>query len=310
MDAEPPLLVLTGPTASGKSGLALLLAERHGLEVLSADSMSVYRGMDIGTAKPTPEERRRVPHHGLDLVDASEDFDSARYVAVADAAIAGARARGARLLVAGGTPLYLMALLRGFFDGPSRDPALRARLEAEEDDEPGLLWRRLSEVDPVAAERIHARDRRRLVRALEVHELSGRPISEQQRQFEEGPPRYPYVALGLERPRDELRARVRRRCRAMFEGGLVDEVRALLTRGGFSATAREAIGYREVLTFLDGGLKAEELEYRVRSNTPRLVRRQTTWFRRFPGLTRVDAGDRPVAELAETFERGFGLVAG
>ena len=285
---EIQVWVLTGPTASGKSGLGLDLAQRHDLEIVSADSMSVYKRMDIGTAKPTAEDRAKVPHHGLDLVEPWEDFDSSRYVQEADSAIASILERGRRPLILGGTPLYLMALLRGFFEGPSKDVDLRRRLGQEEDRSPGLLHERLQGIDPEAAGRIHRNDRKRLIRALEVFELTGQPISALQTQFEQGPPRYLYRALALQRSRDELRDRVRLRCQAMFELGLVEEVREILSAGGFGSSAGAAIGYREVVDFLEGRLDAEELQYRVRSNTHRLVRRQSTWFRGFPDLLAMD----------------------
>ena len=296
---EIQVWVLTGPTASGKSGLGMELARRHDLEIVSADSMSVYNRMDIGTAKPGAAEREEIPHHGLDLVEPWEDYDSSRYVRMADEAITAIHARGRRPLILGGTPLYLMALLRGFFEGPSKDRDLRQRLDAEEDASPGLLHERLQAVDPEAAGRIHRNDRKRLIRALEVHELTGQPISALQTQFEQGPPRYAYRALALNRQREELRERVRIRCQIMFETGLVAEVRQILAAGGFSTSAGAAIGYREVVDFLEGRLAAEELQYRVRSNTHRLVRRQSTWFRGFPDLLGMDlVGSAGSEELA------------
>ncbi|MFQ5504138.1 MAG: tRNA (adenosine(37)-N6)-dimethylallyltransferase MiaA [Planctomycetota bacterium] len=272
-DAEraPELRVLTGPTASGKSRLGVGLAERHGLEILSADSMSVYRHMDIGTAKPGPEQRARLPHHGLDLVDPWEDFDSARYVSVADRVIEDARRRGRQILVVGGTPLYLMALLRGFFAGPSADPEIRERLLALEQAQKGSLHAELCRVDPEAAGRIHPNDQKRLVRALEVFELSGQPISSLQQQFDRGPSRYRFRAARIQLPRQELRARVRCRCRNMFERGLVDEVRRIDELGGFSRSAGAAIGYAEVREFLAGSLRSDELEHSVRRHTHRPV---------------------------------------
>ncbi len=284
------------------------LARRLDLEILSADSMSLYRRMDIGTAKPSQEDRAEIPHHGLDLVEPWEEFDSSKFVRMADPAIQEIRARGKRPLILGGTPLYLMALLRGFFDGPSKDADLRLRLEREEDEQPGVLHERLERADPTAAERIHRNDRKRLVRALEVYELTGEPISRLQTQFEEGPPRYRYTALALRRSRDELRERVRHRCRQMFDQGLVDEVRGILTAGGFSRSASAAIGYREVLDFLEGRLPAEELQYRVRSHTHRLVRRQSTWFRSFPDLRELELcgeiGDRQIEQAQEMLAFG------
>lgn len=297
------VLVLTGPTASGKSALALELAERHGFEILSVDSMSIYRGMDVGTAKPSRDDRARVPHHGIDLVAAHEDFDAARFAAYADERIANAEARGLRLLLTGGTPLYLMAVLRGFFDGPPKNPELRDELRAREAEDPGCLHRELSSLDPEAADRIHRNDIKRLVRALEVQRATGRPISTLQRQFEEGPPRYPYRLAALTLERETMRQRVKARTQKMFEDGLVDEVRRILGDRGFSASASQAIGYRECCDFLDGRLAADVLVSRVRSNTHRLVRRQETWFRRMRErivLPVEDARrDAPLLELAE-----------
>jgi tRNA dimethylallyltransferase len=267
--------------------MGVLLAKRHGWEILSADSMSIYRGMDIGTAKPSLMEREGVPHHGIDLVDPSEGFDTARFVAFADGVIAEANARHKDILVVGGTPLYLMALLKGFFEGPEADPALREALREREREEEGFLHARLSEVDPLAAQRIHRNDTKRLVRALEVFEKTGTPISELQQQFEEGEDRYPYLGARILLSRDSLRERVRERSKKMLDHGLVDEVRRIRDEEGFGPTSEVAIGYREVLAFLDGKLPTEELIYRIRSNTHRLVRRQDTWLRTFPGLQTV-----------------------
>ncbi|MCA8969511.1 MAG: tRNA (adenosine(37)-N6)-dimethylallyltransferase MiaA [Planctomycetes bacterium] len=302
-NSTEPLLVLTGPTASGKSALAIEIATRHDLEILSVDSMSIYRLMDVGTAKPTRAERERVVHHGLDLVDPWEDYDAARFAAYADERIESASKRGKRLLLVGGTPLYLMAILRGFFEGPPKNPDLRRELRDREDAEPGSLHLELESIDAEAAQRIHRNDTKRLVRALEVYEATGRPISELQRQFEQGPPRYTHRLASLSIARDHMRERVRERTRAMFEGGLVDEVRAIQDAGGFSPTAGQAIGYAEVLDFLRGDLASDLLVSRVRNSTHRLVRRQETWFRRMQDITLLpvedERRDRPLLDLAE-----------
>ncbi|MGE3175156.1 MAG: tRNA (adenosine(37)-N6)-dimethylallyltransferase MiaA [Planctomycetota bacterium] len=279
-DAEP-LWVVAGPTASGKSALALTLAERHGCEVLSMDSMAVYRRMDIGTAKPAPGDRARVPHHLLDLVEPAEEFDTARWCAAAAAAIDDVRRRGRRPLFVGGTSLYLMAFFKGLMQGPAADPALRAQLEQQEKAAPGTLHERLQQQDPAAAERIHRRDTRRLVRALEVLHHTGRPISDQQHHFEAAAWARPCRIAAVEWPRADLHRRVRERTEAMLDRGLVDEVAAIERDGGFSRTAGAAIGYAECRTFLAGGYKdREELRNRIRRNTHRLIRRQTTWLRR------------------------------
>jgi tRNA dimethylallyltransferase len=299
------LLVLTGPTASGKSRIALELASRHGLEILSADSMSVYRRLDIGTAKPTAEERARVRHWAIDLVEPWQTFDTARYVAEADRVLADAAARGQRLLVVGGTPLYLMALLRGFFAGPSADPELRARFAEREASSPGALHEELSRVDPESAARIHRHDTKRLVRALEVFTHTGRPISELQQQFDSGPPRYPHRLVALSLPRDELKARVRARTTRMLEAGLVDEVRGVLAAGGFSRTAAEAIGYAETLAFLRGEIGADQLGYAIRTATHRLVRKQETWFRRFRDARRLALAPADASREVEMCEEAL-----
>lgn len=279
--AEEPLWVVTGPTASGKTALALALAERLGCEILSMDSMAVYRRMDIGTAKPTAAERARVPHHLIDLVEPHEPFDTARWCAAADAAVAAARARGRRPLLVGGTPLYLMAFWKGLLPSRPRDDALRAELAAREAQSPGCLHAELQRLDPAAAARIHPRDLRRLVRAHEVLAHSGRPISEQQRHFAAAKPARPCRIAIVTRPRDELHARVKVRTETMLQAGLLAETEAIERSGGFSPTAGAAIGYAECRDYLRGRYKDEvELRNRIRRSTHQLIRRQMTWLRR------------------------------
>ncbi len=276
--------------------MGVLLAKQHGWEILSADSMSIYRGMDIGTAKPSLEEREGVPHHGIDLVGPEERFDTARFVAYADRVIAEAQRRNKEILVVGGTPLYLMALIKGFFEGPEADPELREALRAQEKRKPGSLHDRLQKVDPIAAQRIHRNDIKRLVRALEVFEKTGTAISKLQKQFEEGEDRYRYVGVRILLARESLRERVRERSKKMLDLGLVDEVRRIREGCGFGPTAGAAIGYREVMDFLDHKFPADELIYRIRSSTHRLVRRQDTWLRTFPGLQSLEIEGKPEEE--------------
>jgi tRNA dimethylallyltransferase len=286
----PPLWVVSGPTASGKTALAVELAARLGLEILSMDSMAVYRRMDIGTAKPDAADRARVPHHLIDLVEPHETFDTARWCEAAARTLQDLQQRGRGALFVGGTPLYLMAFFKGMMQGPGRDDALRARLEAQEEQTPGSLHEELSRRDPVAASRIHRRDKRRLVRALEVHELTGKPISEQQDHFESADWARPCRIVVVHRPRDDLHVRVKARTEAMLAQGLLAETEAIERSGGFSMTAGAAIGYAECRDFLRGRYKdAMELRNRIRRNTHQLIRRQTTWLRRLPEVAWIDA---------------------
>jgi tRNA dimethylallyltransferase len=299
---SPSILAILGPTASGKSDLALRTARRLGAEILSVDSMQVYRGMDIGTAKPTAAERAQVPHHLLDVVDPDQTFTVARFVELADTVIADAARRGVRLIAVGGTPLYFMALFRGLFAGPGADPALRQRLSALGNAE---LHRRLAQADPAAAARIHANDTKRLVRALEVLELTGRPISDWQRQWE-GPPRHPAVWVGLHWDREALNRRINARARAMLAAGWLEEARGPLARyGELSPTAAEAAGYGELFAHLRGRCSLDEAVEQIKMATRQLARRQIKWFRRFPEVTWLPGDAPPEAQDAVLIARGW-----
>jgi tRNA dimethylallyltransferase len=277
-------LVLTGPTGSGKTHLGLELAERLGAEIVSMDSMALYRGMDIGTAKPTPAERRRVPHHLLDVLDPWESASVAWWLDQAATACRTIEARGRQVLFVGGTPLYLKALLHGLFDGPPADPGLRQRLtDAATQEGPAALHARLAAVDPDTAARLHPNDVRRVVRALEVWELTGRPISGWQTQWrtrrtpgEEGPPR----VLWLDLPRSELYARIDARVRTMIAQGLVEEVRALPRP--LSREAAQALGYKEILDHLVGRCGLEDAIRLIQTRSRQFAKRQLTWFRHLP----------------------------
>jgi tRNA dimethylallyltransferase len=281
-------LVLTGPTGSGKTDLGIELAERLGAEIISMDSMAVYRGLDIGTAKPTAAQRRRVTHHLLDVRHPWESASVAWWLEQAAACCREIEERGRRVLFVGGTPLYLKALLRGVFAGPAEEPTLRRRL-AEEAERlgPFALHERLARVDPAAADRLHPNDLRRVIRALEVWALTGRPISAWQTQWEaaaipEESPRPPRV-LWLELPRAELYARINARVECMFADGLVDEVRALRGLGRpLSREARQALGYKEVFAYLDGTATLPETIARVQTRSRQFAKRQLTWFRHLP----------------------------
>jgi tRNA dimethylallyltransferase len=284
-DVEQPRIVcLVGPTASGKSALALALAERLGAEIVSADSRQVYRGLDIGTAKPTAAERARVPHHCLDLVDADEAFDAARFRAAAAAALADVHRRGRPALVVGGTGLYVRALLHGLCPAPPRAPRLRAAL-VHVAAERGVraLHRGLAALDPVTAERVHPHDVVRTVRALEVALASGRRLSEWQaaHRFAEAP--YRALVIGLALPTPELDARIATRAEAMLRAGFLDEVRALRARGlAADAPGLRTVGYRELLPHADG--TDDTARAAIVLATRRFAKRQRTWFRREPDL--------------------------
>ena len=276
-----PLVAIVGPTASGKSTLALRLARERSGEIVSCDSLQVYRGLDIGSAKPTAEERAAVPHHLLDVADPDAPFSAAEYARVARAALRGIASRGRLAIVAGGTGLYLRALLQGLFEGPSRDDALRRRLE-------GLanrfgdarLHRLLARVDPVAAARIRPRDRLRIVRALEVYRATGRPISDQQREGASPLRGFRPFVVGLDPGRAALRKAVEARTRTMVAQGLIDEVRGLLS-GGFGPELRplRSIGYRQAVAVVRGEMTLEEVDNAIVTETMRFAKRQRTWFR-------------------------------
>jgi tRNA dimethylallyltransferase len=284
--SRPRLVCLVGPTASGKTALALELGERLGAEVVSADSRQAYRRLDIGTAKPTAAERRRVPHHCLDLVEPGERLDVARFRAAATAAIADVHRRGRAALVVGGTGLYVRALLGGLCGAPPAVPAVRAALEAQVAAEGAeVLHRRLAATDPAAAARIHPRDAVRLVRALEVVLASGRPLSAWQaaHRFADAP--YDALVIGLVRPVADLDARIAARAAAMVEAGFPDEVRALVARGlAADAPGLEAVGYREMRACLDGRLSLPAALAAIVLATRRFAKRQRTWFRHEPAV--------------------------
>jgi tRNA dimethylallyltransferase len=278
-------LVLTGPTGSGKTALGVELANRLGAEIVSMDSMALYRGMDIGTAKPSSQERQRVPHHLIDVLDPWESGNVAWWLDQAAACCRAITARGRRVLFVGGTPLYLKALLHGLFDGPPADVDLRRRLLQEgERDGPHVLHDRLRHVDPEAAARLHPNDLRRIVRALEVWQLTGRPISDWQRQWTpHSDPATTNRVLCLDVPRAELYARIDARVGRMIEAGWLEEVRSLrqLSRP-LSREAGQALGYPEMFDYLDGRATLEDTVTRIRTRSRHFAKRQLTWFRHLP----------------------------
>ncbi len=277
---KPRVLVITGPTGSGKTELGIQLAREFGAEIVNADSRQVYRLLEVGSAKPTEAQRAAVPHHLVDVVDPNESFDAARFRELAVAAIHEIVDRGRRALVVGGTGLYIKVLRGGLFAGPPREPELRSRLEAEELANPGTLYRRLSECDPEAAHKLHPNDRFRLIRALEVYELTGRPISEWQAEHAFAGGEFEFNTIALDVPRKELYARIDRRCREMVDAGLVDEVKRLYAAGfGPRLPALQSPGYREIGEHIAGQYGLEEAILRMAQATRRLAKRQLTWLR-------------------------------
>ncbi len=279
--------MVLGPTAVGKSELAVRASERFAGEIVSVDSMQVYRGFDRGTSKPDAATRRRVPHHGIDLADPSQDFSLGDFVRSAEEAIAGIRARGRLPVMVGGTGLYLRGLLKGIIDAPRRDPEVRARLIAiDRRRGPAALHRMLARVDPETAARILPGDRQRIVRAIEVYRERREPLSSLIRRTPFAEDRYPAVKIGLSMDRAALYRRIDARVVRFFADGLVEEVRGLLDAGvPRGANAFKALGYREILRHLDGEIRREEAVMLTQRQTRRYAKRQWTWFRREPGVT-------------------------
>ncbi|MCM2264672.1 MAG: tRNA (adenosine(37)-N6)-dimethylallyltransferase MiaA [Desulfuromonadales bacterium] len=287
----PPLVVLCGPTAAGKTAAALALAEHFDLEVISADSRQVYRLMDIGTAKPSAEERAQVPHHLLDVVWPDEPFDVARFAGLAGQSINGILARGRLPLLVGGTGLYIRALTEGLAEAPGADPLVRRRLETEAEAEGNLaLHHRLTDVDPAAAALLHPNDRMRIVRALEVFELTGRPLSSWQQAHGFRERRYRLLKIALSPPRPELYRRIDARAAAMLDGGLVEETAALL-HAGYDPRLKslQTIGYRETMRLIEGNVSREEALAELQQATRRYAKRQLTWFRADRDMIWVDS---------------------
>ena len=284
----PKIVVIVGPTASGKTRMAVELAQLHNGEVVSADSMQIYRGMDIGTAKPTREEMGGVPHHMLDVADPGEDFSVARYVDMAAQCVDDILARGKLPIVAGGTGLYIDSLLSGRTFAPfSPDSALRGQLEAELAQKGGqAMLEELAGVDPESARRLHPNDHKRIIRALEVYEETGKTITQHNLETQALPDKYHPVWIGLTyEPRQLLYDRIDLRVDKMLEAGLLEEIRGLLERGIPSGcTAMQAIGYKEFLPVLNGAASLETAVEQVKQGSRRYAKRQLTWFRRNPNI--------------------------
>jgi tRNA dimethylallyltransferase len=291
---HPRVICLAGPTASGKSEVAVCLAEKVEGEIVTVDSMQVYRGLDIGTAKPTSEERRSVPHHLIDVAEITENFDAARFVRLAGEAVEGIKSRGKTAILCGGTGLYFKAFMEGLGDAPPADAALRAKLEATPVAE---LLAELERLDAAAFATIDRKNPRRIIRAVEVLRLTGKPFSEQRagwRRGAEGSKESAVDFIGLRRSSEDLRTRIDERVERMFRNGLVRETEGLLKRGlAENKTAMQAIGYRQVVEHLRGERGLAETIELVKVRTRQFAKRQMTWFRRQAGVdwVRVELGE-------------------
>ncbi len=308
---KPQVIVITGPTATGKTALALTLAQRYNAEIISADSRQVYRHLDIGTAKPTAAEQALVPHHVIDVVNPDEHFDVARFRTLAHEAITTLADRGKRVFVVGGTGLYIRALTRGLFVGPQADPALRKSLTAQEQEHgPGFLHNWLCQVDASMARRLHPNDRIRLIRALEVWLLSGKPMSAWQREhgFRERP--FSTLLMSLVLEREVLARRIQQRCQQMIRAGLVDEVRRVWDMGfGEQLPVFRTIGYAQIVDLLHGRSSLEKAVARMSAATRRLAKRQLTWLRAEPGVQwYTPVQEQAIDRVVQHFFEGAGTT--
>jgi len=311
-----PVVVLLGPTAVGKSRIAVPVAKLFETAVLAADSRQVYRGMDIGTDKPTLEERQGVPHLLIDLVDPDVPFNTGSYRRAALEEINRLHQEGRLPFIVGGTGLYIRTVVRGLCPAPQADPGMRAELKKLSDEQgPGSLYAELQRIDPDTASRLHPNDESKIIRALEVHRLSGRPMSAMHRehQFQDAP--FPTLLIGLQRSRDALYERIEQRIDWQLSHGMVEETRMLLDRGyGRHLGSMKGLGYRQIGAYLANECQYDEMVERFKRDTRRFAKRQMTWFRKEPGILWLSVAeqDRPeqtivrVIELIEQFLHRLG----
>jgi len=307
---KQPLIIIAGPTGVGKTGIAIELAERINGEIVGADSMQIYRGMDIGTAKPTRAEQARVPHHLIDIRSPNEEFSVAEYVETASAAITEIATRGKMPVLVGGTGMYIEKLLYGLFEGPGRDEAFRQEISAFADEQGNLaLHQRLQQVDLAAAQRLHPNDRTRIIRALEVHHLTGSPISAfQQEALTPEQCRYLTAFFVITAERDELYARINARVEGMIAAGLVEEVERLYRQGFHQELAPlKSLGYKEIGEFLAGKYDLASAIELIQRNTRHYAKRQLTWFRKYADarwIRRDQAAETSLRVAHQAFSTG------
>jgi tRNA dimethylallyltransferase len=304
------MILILGVTASGKARLGFELAQALDGEILSVDSMKVYRRMDLGTAKPSKEAQQRVRYHLIDVVEPSESFSVGLFLEKARAAIDDIRGRGKTVVAVGGTALYIKALLYGLFKGPGNDEQIRAELRQRAALEGwAMLHAELARIDPEAADRIHANDAKRITRALEVYRLTGKPISSLQKQFEAERPVHNWTIIGLRREKTVESQRMNARVKEMIELGLLEEVRSLLAEARpLSRQARGAIGYAEIIEHLEGRMALEDAIEEIKKNTRRLAKGQRTWFKTFREVHWLDVGPQELPE--HVLERATHVIGG
>ncbi len=296
------LRVLTGPTACDKTEIGFTVAQNIKGEIISADSMLFYRGMDIGTAKPPPAMRERVPHHFIDIIDPWESYSVGKYVDAVETLINDAGSKERKFLIVGGSPLYIKGLVDGIFNGPEADWNIRRELEKLAEEKGNQhVHDILQKVDPVKAEELHPNNLRRIIRAIEVYRITGKPVTMLQEEYRLARKQYQFKIMCISREREDIYRRINDRVETMFDKGLIDEVRSLLENpGGLSKQARQALGYKEVIQYLDGKLTLDGAIEMVKLNTRRFAKRQMTWFRGFPEMEWLEAeehaGPESIAE--------------
>jgi len=300
------MILILGTTASGKSRLAFDLAEKTGGQIISIDSMKVYRRMDIGTAKPSPEHREKIKYHLIDVAEPSESFSVDRFVEMARSAVEQIKKDGKRVIAVGGTAMYIKVLLYGLFEGPGSDEEIRERLRRQiEEEGAGGLYSKLAEVDPKTAQRVHQNDHRRIIRALEVYELTSKPISSFQQQFDSEGTVSDWKIIGIRREKSVESSRINQRVKKMVEAGLCEEVKSLLAEEKpLSKQASAAIGYAEIIDHLKGGESFEKAVENIKVNTRKLAKSQRTWFKTFQQVNWLDVDEGETAEriLERTME--------
>ena len=291
------MILILGVTGTGKGRLAFDLAKSSGAEIISIDSMKVYRRMDIGTAKPPKEAQAQVQYHLIDVVEPSESFSVGTFLDLAYDTIEGIKSRNKPIIAVGGTALYIKALLYGLFEGPGADEQIRAELRLRAEAEDAGLYRELETIDPAAAERINPNDSKRIIRALEIYKLTGKPISSLQKQFNAESPKHNWTIIGLRREKTDANSRINSRTKKMIAAGLVDEVKSLLAEDKpLSKQARCAIGYAEIIDYLNGKMSLEDAIELIKKNTRRLAKNQRTWFRTFKNINWLDIEPAEPAE--------------